>query len=182
MSSLPNHIVLMGFKHVGKSIIGKNLARRLNRLFIDLDHQIELAYENKFNKKYNCRQIMQKVGQDNFRCLEVNVLRQMIDLKPSVISLGGGTVLHPENRKLIQSCLVVYITAPRDVVFERILMGGRPAFLNPEKDLLQSFNQLWNERKIVFESIQNYSIMNDTTVENAVDEILKKLNEYIRND
>jgi shikimate kinase len=172
----------MGFKHVGKSVIGQNLAKRLERLFIDLDHQIELAYQNKFNKKYNCREIMQKVGQDDFRCLEMNTLRQIIDSKPSVISLGGGALLHPENGRLIQSCLVIYITAPRDVVFERILMSGRPAFFNPEKDLLESFNELWDQRKILFESIQNYSIINDTTVEHAVDKIVKKLNECIQND
>ncbi len=172
----------MGFKHVGKSIIGENLARNLNSLFIDLDHQIELAYENKFNKKYNCRQIMQKRGQEYFRCLEVNALRQMIDSKPSIISLGGGTLLHPENRRLIQSCLVIHITAPRHIVFERILMSGRPAFFIPGKDLLESFNQLWDKRKILFESIQSYSIINDSTVENAVEEILKKVNEYIKND
>ena len=65
MKSLHNHIVLIGFKHVGKSIIGENLARRLNSHFIDLDHQIELLYENKFNKKYTeyHQEILAKVKQ-----------------------------------------------------------------------------------------------------------------------
>ena len=42
----------MGFKHVGKSVIGKNLSEKISAPFIDLDHQIELLYENENNKKY----------------------------------------------------------------------------------------------------------------------------------
>lgn len=176
MQPLRNHIVLIGFKHVGKSLIGKNLARRLNSLFIDLDRQIELLYENKFNEKCSCRQIMRKVGQDYFRCLELNALRHIIDSKPAVISLGGGAVLHPESKRLIKSCILVHITAPKGIVFERILMSGRPAFFIPGENMMESFNQLWDERMKVFESIQDYSIINDSTVENAVDEIIKKIN------
>jgi shikimate kinase len=175
MQPLRNHIVLIGFKHVGKSVIGESLARRLNSPFIDLDNQIELLYEKKLGEKLTCRQIMKNVGQDYFRCLEVNALCQIIDSKPSVISLGGGAVLHPESQRLIKSCILIHITAPRGIVFERILMSGRPAFFIPGEDLLESFNRLWDERKKIFESIYDYLIVNNRTVDAAVDEIVNKV-------
>ena len=176
MQPLHNHIVLFGFKHVGKSVIGKNLAKKLNCQFIDLDHQIELLYENKLKEKYNCRQIMLNSGQDFFRSLEVNALCQIIDAPPSVISLGGGAALHPECQRLIKACILVHITAPKGIVYERIRMSGRPAFFKQGEDLLESFNRLWDERKKTFEDLQDYSIENDSSVENAVAKITNKLN------
>ena len=100
MQSLHNHIILMGFKHVGKSVIGKNLSEKLKVPFIDLDHTIEMLYENTYSKKNTCRQIMQKHGEKFFRYLEMNALSETLDVKPSIISLGGGTPLIVENQKM----------------------------------------------------------------------------------
>ena len=68
MQPLNNHIVLIGFKHTGKSVIGESLAKKLHVPFIDLDQKIEFLYENKFNKKCTCRQIMQQNGKQFFHC------------------------------------------------------------------------------------------------------------------
>lgn len=176
MDLLRKHIVLIGFKHVGKSVIGQSLALRLNSAFIDLDKQIELLYENKFNKKYTCREIMLHDGQDFFRRLEVDALRQIMASTPSVISLGSGAALYEENQKLIKSSILVQITASQDVVFERITQSGRPAFFNPEEDLLESFNQLWVKRNKIYENIHDFLIVNNSTVDEVVDKILKKIN------
>jgi shikimate kinase len=176
MQSLRNHIVLIGFKHVGKSVIGKNLAKKLHVPFIDLDQKIEILYENKFNKKMSCRQIMEQEGEKFFRYLEMNALSEVIDFKPSIVSLGGGTPLTAENQRIIKSCIVVHITASRGIVFERILMSGLPAFFNPEEDLLKSFNRLWDEREKIYEEIKDFSIENGDSIDNAVSQITKKLN------
>ncbi len=176
MQALHNHIVLIGFKHAGKSVIGKSLAKKLHVPFIDLDQKIEILYENKFSKKSNCREIMQQQGENFFRILERDALSQLIDCQPSIISLGGGTPLSATNQRLIKSCVLVHITAPRGVVFERILMSGQPAFFNPEEDLLESFNRLWDEREIIYEKIKDFSIENNCSVSEAVRKIINKLN------
>ncbi len=176
MQSLRNHIVLIGFKHVGKSVIGKDLAKKLHVPFIDLDRKIEILYENKFSKKSTCRQIMQQNGEKFFRYLEMNALSEIINFQPSIVSLGGGTPLTAENQRIIKSCIVVHITAPRGIVFERILMSGQPAFFNPEEELLESFNRLWNEREKIYKEIKDFSIENNDSVDAAVSKITKKLN------
>lgn len=176
MQALRNHIVLIGFKHAGKSVIGKELAKKLHVPFIDLDQKIEILYENKFSKKSTCRQIMQQNGEKFFRYLEMNALSEVIDFQPSIISLGGGTPLAAENQRIIKLCIVIHITAPRGIVFERILMSGQPAFFNPEEDLLESFNRLWDEREIIYEEIKSFLIENSGSVDEAVSKIIKKLN------
>ena len=184
MQSLHNHIILMGFKHVGKSVIGKNLSEKLKVPFIDLDHTIEMLYENTYSKKNTCRQIMQKHGEKFFRYLEMNALSETLDVKPSIISLGGGTPLIVENQKMIQPCILVHVTAPRGIVFERILMSGMPAFFNPGEDMLKSFNRLWEEREKNYKEITDILIENRGSVDDAVRKITKKLNldEKINNE
>lgn len=176
MQSLPNHIVLIGFKHVGKSVIGKSLSKTLHVPFVDLDRKIEVLYEDKFNKKRTCRQIMQENGEIFFRHLETDALTEVIDFQPSIISLGGGTPLTAENQSIIHSCTLVHLTAPRGIVFERILMSGLPAFFTPGEDLLESFNRLWNEREKIYEEIKTFSIENSGSIDTTASKIIEKLN------
>lgn len=175
MKSLNKHIILIGFKHVGKTVVGKHLATALNVPFIDLDARIELLYEKESGGKLSSREIMVKSGQDYFRHLETNALRGIIPTQPSVISLGGGSLSTEENQILIKDQLVVHITAPRGIVFERIMMGGRPAFFDPDEDLLVSFNKLYDERIHTYEKLCNLSIMNNGPIETTVQSLMEKL-------
>ena len=175
MKPLLNHIILIGFKHVGKTIIGKHLARELKANFIDLDSQLELLHEKDMGKKLSCRHIMEKNGEAYFRALETEALRRIISTSPAVISLGGGTACSEKNQKIIKDHTVIHITAPRGIVFERILMGGRPAFFDLNEDLLESFNKLFNDREKIYEKLHNISILNNSTVNTAVNTIMGKL-------
>jgi shikimate kinase len=172
---LSNSIILIGFKHVGKSVIGRELAFRLALPFIDLDKEIELAFEQDHQDKLTCRQIMEKNGQFYFRKLEREVLAQMMPSRPSVISLGGGTPMDEENRKLIKHHTVIHITAPPGVVFERIMVRGRPAFFSIEEPAFETFNRLWNEREKIYKKLTRLCIDNDGLVSSGVEAILRHL-------
>lgn len=178
MHSPHNHIVLIGFKHVGKSVIGIQLAKTLHMPFVDLDKEIELIFKTNYKKNYTTHQIMKKKGVDFFRHLETDALFKLISSisHPSVISLGGGTPLSAENQRLIKSCLLVHINAPPGIIFERILMSGRPAFFNPNEDMVESFERLWNEREKIYKKIEDFAIENDGSIADAVEEIVTKLN------
>lgn len=175
MKLLHNHIVLIGFKHTGKSAIGEHLAKKLHMPFVDLDKMIELIYENKFNHKLTCRKIMENEGEKFFRFLETRALSKIIDENPSIISLGGGTPLSLENQRIITPYLLIHIKAPIGIVYERIVMNGQPAFINSEEDLFDAFNRLWSERIGVYEKIQDFSILNDSSIQESVNKITKKL-------
>ncbi len=175
MSSLRNHVVLIGFKHAGKSVIGGNLAKKLCVPFVDLDKKIELLYEDKFDEQITCRQIMQNKGEKFFRYLETNALFHVVNSNPSIISLGGGTPLSAENQRIIKPYILIHITAPQGVIYERIIMNGRPAFFNSGEELLESFNRLWDERINIYEKIKDFSILNNSSINDSVNKIIQKL-------
>ncbi len=179
MELLRSPILLVGFKHTGKSTIGKSLASKLDIPFFDLDQRTEWIYEKQFNEKKTCRQIMQKRGEDFFRNLEGNALSEVITFKPSVISLGGGAPLQSCNKKHISSGIVVHVTAPKDVVLERIRTTGLPAFFNSEQEMLESFNQMWDDRDKIYKKIKSFSVINIGTLDNVVFELIEKLKEHL---
>jgi len=175
MENENKHVILIGFKHVGKSAIGKELASRLHKPFVDLDQQIETVFENLYHKKLACRQIMQRHGHIFFRELERLCLKQTMDLHPSIISLGGGTPIEDENQILLKQHTLIHITAPRGVVFERIMLQGRPAYFSKDEDPFLSFNHLWNEREKIYLKLTTLSVDNNNSIEFAVNAIIKKM-------
>ncbi len=166
------HIILIGFKNVGKSAIGKELAKQMAMRFVDLDEEMEKAYNKKHGARLNCRQIMLKEGQKSFRTLEHEVLQVVLAItEVSVIALGGGTPIYENNDELLKQHTLVQITAPKNIVYERIMVNGRPAFFSPDEHPLESFNRIWDERKAKYDSLSKIKINNLGTIEQAVDEI-----------
>lgn len=170
------HIILTGFKSVGKSAIGKELAKQIGRPFVDLDEEVQKAYLGKRGEKLNCRQIMLEIGQDNFRKLEGEVLADVLQRQGQiVVALGGGAPMYEPSRGLIVRHTVIQISAPKNIVYERIMVNGRPAFFSPDEHPLDSFNRIWGEREGIYEQLANVTIENSGTIEQAVEKIIKKI-------
>lgn len=175
MPSQSNHIILMGFKHVGKTTIGKLLATRLQRNYIDLDLEIEKEYKKNHQETKSCRDIMKHNGESQFRQFEKEVLARILRYQVSIISLGGGTVIDKENQHLLNRFTLVHIQAPRDVVFARIMAQGKPAFFSTEENTFDAFNRLWEEREKVYEKLASFTVLNNTSREDTVEQILAKV-------
>jgi 3-phosphoshikimate 1-carboxyvinyltransferase len=170
--STPLHIVLVGFKNTGKSVVGKLLSEKLNRPFIDLDDIIIEEEMKASGTKKTCREIMEEQGEAEFRKLESLALSKIMSSeKPLVVAVGGGVPMLQENREVLAQHYVVHISAVKSIVFERIMAGGKPAFF-PAGDLSENFEKLWNEREPVFKSLANLTILNDKSIEMTVEKIL----------
>ena len=114
----------------GKSAVGKLLARRLNRPFIDLDRQIEKEAGR------TVQQIFERDGEPSFRRLEAKVAKEAAALKGHVIATGGGVMCDEENVQVLKSGgVLVCLTASADTILERtsaslvsrpLLAGGDP--------------------------------------------------------
>ncbi len=171
-----SHIIIIGFKNTGKSVVGSALASRINKPFIDLDHVIEKNFEKKHQEKMSCRMIMKKYGEFFFRTLESNALKYSIQQKSSVISLGGGAVLLKENQSLIKSHIVIHLGAPFDEVFHRIIAEGIPSFFEENSNTLQEFKRQWDERQPLYEACRSFDkIMNHQSIEKTVQKIIEQL-------
>jgi shikimate kinase len=169
------HLVLIGFKHVGKSVIGKQLASQTDKPFIDLDKNIEALYQAEKQQTLLCRDIVQQQGEAFFRDLETLALQQVMQLPAAIVSLGGGTVMREKNQQLIQRQHVIHLIAPPGIVFERIMINGRPSFFNAEEDVLVSFNRLWEEREKIYSQIRHFAVENNGSIDDAVEKIIKKI-------
>jgi shikimate kinase len=176
-------IILIGFKNVGKSSIGLELAHQMHCSFVDLDEVIEEVYAKHANAlvgadpcarpfRLSCREIVRLHGESYFRDLEKSVFAEILSEKPAVLSLGGGTVMDTDNQALLKGHGVIHITAPYELVFERIMSQGLPSFFPENESPRTSFDRLWHERSVVYNQLASFSIDNDATIESAVKKIL----------
>ena len=107
-------IALTGFMAVGKSVVGRRLARRLKRRFVDLDQTIEATEEMKIHEIFN------RKGEAYFRKAEKRKLREILCQGGQVIATGGGAIMDEENLRLLkQRSWLICLTASPEVLLQR---------------------------------------------------------------
>ena len=102
------HIILAGVQGGGKSYYGKKVAQEVGVPFFDVDRGIEEAYHAITGKSITCKRLMQK-GEAYFRYWEQCIIQNIPTYPPIVIALGGGTLLHPANRGILQSLGMIIV-------------------------------------------------------------------------
>ncbi|HKU70864.1 MAG TPA: shikimate kinase [Burkholderiales bacterium] len=103
---IARNVFLVGMMGAGKTSMGKVLARRLNKTFLDCDHEIERLTGVKVAV------IFEIEGEAGFRQRETKTLAELVLHKDIVLATGGGAVLSPENRRLLaENGVVVYLRA-----------------------------------------------------------------------
>jgi len=102
------HLVLIGMMGAGKSSVGRRLALRLGRHFVDTDRLVEQRAGKTVGE------IFAVDGEAAFRAVEAQAVRDALDSDVwAVIAFGGGAVLDPANRDLArEAALVVWLQAP----------------------------------------------------------------------
>ena len=115
-------VVLIGFMGSGKSSVGRELARRFDAPFVDVDERIESAAGSPI------RDLFAREGEPAFREREKAALRDALSAKGCVIATGGGAFSDEENRALLRSYApVVYLEAAVGTLLERLAGDlGRP--------------------------------------------------------
>ncbi|MGM0413192.1 MAG: shikimate kinase AroK [Pseudomonadota bacterium] len=110
----PDRIILIGPMGVGKTTVGRQLARALGRPFQDADRAIEERTGASIPWIFDIE------GEEGFRTRERGILDELTREPQLVLATGGGAVLDPENRKrLAERGYVIYLYAPVDHLFER---------------------------------------------------------------
>lgn len=108
------NIYLVGFMGTGKTLVGKELAKKKKLHFLDLDDLIELK------EKRSIADIFSYKGEPYFRRLETEVLKEVACEKGFVVATGGGIVINSENIKVMkESGAVICLTAKPQVILKR---------------------------------------------------------------
>ena len=161
---------------MGKSAIAKELASCLNLPLVDVDAEVEQIFRQSTGESATCRQIVQSRGEPVFRELESQALKAVLQ-RPErcVVSLGGGAAVDPSNQKLISEHRVIHVTAPKGIVYERIMVYGKPAFFPKDEESFMAFNRIWQERETIYQKFAVLTVVNDKSITDAVNQIINSL-------
>ena len=136
------NIVLIGFMGTGKSSVGRILARRMKREFVDLDRYLEEKEKRKI------REIFEKEGEPYFRAIEKEAVARWAAAENKVITTGGGAIVDPDNfSALKQNGLLITLLAKPETIYERVKNSKRRPLLNDSQDLLAEIKSLLEKRK-----------------------------------
>ena len=162
-------VALAGFMGTGKSRIGWELSRRLALTFIDTDRVIERVSCLKIPE------ILELYGESVFRDYETEVVRRTLRLDEVVVATGGGTVVRPENRRLLRSRgPVVVLEASPDTIYKRTRRHKRP--LLELGDPIQRIRHLLAERASAYDEVASIKVSgDDREADDVVDEIVAQL-------
>jgi shikimate kinase len=107
-------VVLVGLMGVGKSTVGRRLARRLGLPFVDSDSAIEEAVGLPWGE------LFERYGEEDYRDGERRLVARLVDGEVRVIATGGGVFVDPRTRDLLKErTITVWLDAPVDVLAER---------------------------------------------------------------
>ncbi len=138
-------IILVGMPGCGKTTVGKLLAKKLNREFIDADEYLTQKEDR------TPEDIITGDGEAEFRKLETKTLEEITKLSGKIISCGGGAVLSEYNRELIgQNSICIYIM--RDT--EKLATNGRPLSQGGKEHL----NKLFEKRDPLYKECADFCI------------------------
>jgi len=165
------NIALTGFMAVGKSAVGRTLARKLGRRFVDLDKIIEQSEGMKV------KDIFSRRGESYFRRAEKQALTEVLFQGEQVIATGGGVVIDEENLRLLrEKSFLVCLTAAPEVLLRRAEKSRRRPLLE-DGDRAQRIQQLLAQREKNYAQAHVAVDTSDLTVEQVVEKIIERFND-----
>ena len=168
---IKKNLVLLGMMGVGKTRIGKYVARRLKVNFFDIDKLIEKKNEMKITEIFKTK------GEIYFRKEEEFVTIKYLNKKSSVISLGGGGFINDKIRKKVLSeCISVWLNANLETIYKRIKNSKKRPLIN--KNNQNNIGKIFIERKKIY-SLADHEINCDNLNLNQISNNIIKLYEEI---
>ena len=174
LNSLDKRIILVGMMGTGKTVIGKMLAKSLNRIFFDIDENIEKHYH------MTIYDIFQRYGENKFREIEHEEIKK-IDVKSNyIIATGGGAFTFERNYNILnQIGLTVWLNATQKTIVSRLKknINNRPLLKNVEIDKYVS-NLLLKRNPMYSKAHLSVVSKNESKIE-MTNRILIKIKNYL---
>ena len=167
IESRSRNIILVGMPGCGKSSVGKALAGITGRTHIDADGEITALYGKKPSE------IILSEGEERFRSIETDVLRETGRRSGVIISTGGGAVTREENYyPLHQNGVIIWLK--RDI--EKLPLGDRPVSRS------RGLRELYGERRQLYERFADARVDSADTVEETAKRVLAAFDSVISAD
>jgi len=170
-----NTLQLLGLKHTGKSSVGRLWATRRGWDFYDLDALLEAQAGGRTS-----RQIFLDEGKDGFQRREAGAAQAIaprLGQGRAVLAWGGGTVTNPDAVAVLKPAGLLVVLSDRvEVLYERIMRGGRPAFLSADHPW-EDFQTIYAQRSAMLAALTPWSLdLAGASVEESLDRLQKLWN------
>ncbi|WMW81248.1 bifunctional shikimate kinase/3-dehydroquinate synthase AroKB [Undibacterium cyanobacteriorum] len=169
---MSSNIYLVGLMGSGKTTVGRALAKKLNKRFVDSDHEIEARTGVAISVIFDIE------GEASFRQREADVIRDLCQQQDIVLATGGGAVLNPRSRQILhESGTVVYLKASIGSILHRTRHDKkRPLLRTPDprkklEELEQQRDPLY--REVAHMIIETGQPQLQTLVQTIVDKLPK---------
>jgi len=142
------NIVITGFMGTGKSVVAKELARKLKMEFIDMDRIIEERQGT------SIADIFTRYGEKYFRAQENKLVKELSQKENIVIATGGGTLLSSDNARILsQRGQIICLYADSQTIYNRVVRKNNRPLLKG-KNVSSEINRLLEERKKICDNIK----------------------------
>ena len=139
---IKKNLVLLGMMGVGKTRIGKYVAKRLKINFFDIDKLVEKKNEMKITEIFKTK------GEIYFRKEEEFVTVKYLNKKGSIISLGGGGFINDKIRKKVLSeCISVWLNVNLETIYVRLKNSKKRPLINNNQN---NISKIFKERKKIY--------------------------------
>jgi shikimate kinase len=170
---LDRPVVLVGLMGVGKSTVGRRLAKRLGLPFVDSDAEIEDA------AGYPAAEIFERFGERDFRDGERRLVARLIEGDIRIIATGGGAYVDPTTRKLLnERAITVWLDAPVEILAERTSRRDTRAQLR-NSDPKAVLEKLAEERRPSYAEAHIHVRSGDGAHGDVVEAIVRALENYV---
>jgi len=166
------NLILCGMMGAGKTTIGIKIAEHTGRRWYDTDGMI-------VDRHGKISDIFEYYGEEYFRKIETEIVKELSKQDGLVVSTGGGLVLKSENDKLLQeNGKIVFLRASLDTLAERLKVDGtRPLLQTSTETIRDRLAKLLEERSPVYESVADYIVDVDGK---SPDEIAEEVIEILK--
>ena len=163
---MKKNLVLLGMMAVGKSTLGKIVAKKQDLIFIDTDLNIEKKCAMKIHE------IFKNKGEKFFRILEEREVLESLKKSKCVIALGGGAFMKKTVRdRILKDSVSIWLDVNLKTLNKRVNWNKKRPLIN-EKDSQIKINQLYAERKNIYK-MANYRInCNNLSKEDIANKII----------
>ena len=168
---IKKNLVLLGMMGVGKTRIGKYVARRLKINFFDIDKIIETKNEMKITEIFKTK------GENYFRKEEELVTIKYLNKKKSLISLGGGGFINDKIRKkVLAECISFWLNINIETIYARLKNSKKRPLIY--KNGQNNINKIFMGRKNIY-SLANHEVSCDNLSIKQISDKIIKLHEKI---
>lgn len=157
------NIALIGMPTSGKTTIGKELATLLNKEFIDTDEEIEKKI------KISIKDFIDQFGEDEFRNIETEIIKEVSKQQSCIIACGGGVILREENIKALNQNSIIYF-------LNRSLNKLMTTKSRPLSSTKADLEKRYNERIDLYHKYADIIIDADGTIKQVTKKILEDFN------